>query len=130
MAIIGNRWLMLSVLFVARTAMAYQFQTVASVGPYLVDGLAIDFAWVGTLIGLYMLPGTVMALPSGLLGQRFGAKLVTLAGLGLMALGGALTAAQSLTIVIGGRLVSGVGAVLVNVLLTKMIADWFARREI
>src|SRR6266571_3998653 len=130
MASIPTRWLMLLVLLVARTAMACQFQTVASLGPILVDALAIDFAWVGTLIGLYMLPGTIIALPGGMLGQRFGAKRVVLAGLALMALGGALMGAHSLALVVGGRLISGIGAVFVNVLLTKMIADWFARREI
>ena len=65
---------MLSVLFLARTAMAYQFQTAASDGPFLIDGLGIGFAQLGTLIGLYMLPGIVIALPGGMLGQRFGAK--------------------------------------------------------
>ena len=29
-----------------------------------------------------------------------------------------------------GRVISGVGAVLFNVVLTKMVADWFAGREI
>ena len=33
---------MLAVLFLARTAMALQFQTVASTGPFLIDALAID----------------------------------------------------------------------------------------
>ena len=44
--------------------MAYQFQTVGSLGPILVDALKIGFVWLGMLIGLYMLPGHV----------RFGSK--------------------------------------------------------
>jgi MFS family permease len=32
--------------------------------------------------------------------------------------------------VLAGRLVSGIGAVAVNVLLTEMAADWFADREL
>src|SRR5882724_12715853 len=74
MPVIQNRWLVLAVLFLARTAMALQFQTVASTAPFLIDALAIDFAALGILIGLYMLPGIVIALPGGMLGQRFGAK--------------------------------------------------------
>ena len=46
------RWRMLLVLFLARTAMAYQFQSVPSVGPLLVGDLGISFAQLGTLIGL------------------------------------------------------------------------------
>src|SRR5262249_24046480 len=128
--VIAKRWIILLVLFLARTAMAYQFQTVGALGPILVDALKIDFVWLGTLIGLYMLPGAVLALRGGLLGQRFGAKNVVLIGLSLMATGGALTATESFPILAAGRLISGVGAVLINVVMTKMVTDWFADREI
>jgi predicted MFS family arabinose efflux permease len=126
-----NRWFVLAILFVARTSMALQFQTVGSLGPGLVRELGIDYALLGTLIGLYMLPGVFMALPGGLVGQRFGARRAVLAGLALMALGGAMMGiASSFPVMAAGRLISGVGAVLLNVLLTKMVADWFAGREI
>jgi predicted MFS family arabinose efflux permease len=128
---IQKRWLMLAVLFLARTTMALQFQTVASTGPFLRDALSIDFAALGTLIGLYMLPGVFIALPGGLFGQRFGAKRVVLAGLVLMALGAAMMAvSSSFAAASAGRLIAGTGAVLLNVMCTKMIADWFAGREI
>jgi predicted MFS family arabinose efflux permease len=126
-----NRWLILFVLFLARTAMALQFQTVASAGPFLIDALAIDFAALGLLIGLYMLPGVVIALPGGMLGQRFGAKRVVLVGLVLMAIGGALMGlGSSFAMAAAGRIVSGTGAVLLTVLISKMVTDWFAGREI
>ena len=128
---IQNRWVMLAVLFVARTAMGLQFQTVASAGPFLLDTLAVDFTTLGALIGLYMLPGIFIALPGGMLGQRFGAKRMVLAGLALMAAGGAVMGvSSSFASAAAGRLLSGTGAVLFNVLVTKMIADWFAGREI
>ena len=131
MAGIHNRWLMLAVLFLARTAVAFQFQTVASVRPFLMDALAIDFAAFGLLIGLYLLPGVAISLPSGMLGQRFGAKQVVMVGLALMAAGGALMGlASSFALVAAGRLVAGTGAVFINVLGAKMIADWFVGREI
>jgi predicted MFS family arabinose efflux permease len=131
MPTIQKHWLMLAVLFLARTTMALQFQTVASTGPFLLDALEIDFAALGALIGLYMLPGVVIALPGGLFGQRFGAKQVVLAGLVLMALGAAMMAvSSSFAAAAAGRLIAGTGAVLLNVMCTKMIADWFAGREI
>jgi MFS family permease len=130
MSIVPARWRMLFVLFLARTAMAYQFQTVASDGPFLIEALGIGYAELGTLIGLFMLPGIVLALPGGMLGQRFGAKRVTLIGLGLMVVGGILMATESVGLVFAGRLVTGLGAVFVNVLMTKMVTDWFAGREI
>jgi predicted MFS family arabinose efflux permease len=126
-----NRWLILFVLFLARTAMGFQFQSVASVSPLLVDELAIDFALLGALIGAWMLPGVIVAIPSGILGQRFGDKRVVLFGLALMVAGSTVVAsADSYTLAVDGRVISGAGAVLLNVLLTKMVADWFADREL
>jgi hypothetical protein len=53
-------WLILCV-FVARTTMACQFQTVASTAPFLVGSFAIDYAQPGVLIGLFRLPGIFTA---------------------------------------------------------------------
>ncbi|MGA2124843.1 MAG: MFS transporter [Xanthobacteraceae bacterium] len=126
-----NRWLILVVIFLARTTMALQFQTVGSLGPDLVGLFALDHGELGALIGLYMLPGVVMSLPGGLIGQRFGSKHAVIAGLALMALGGVVTgSASSVAGFAAGRLVSGIGSVLLNVMLTRIVADWFGGREI
>jgi MFS family permease len=78
-----------------------------------------------------MLPGAVMAIPSGMLGGRFGDKRVALFGLALMVIGSALTAgANEYLTALLGRIVSGTGAVLLNVLLAKMVADWFGDRDL
>jgi predicted MFS family arabinose efflux permease len=125
-----SRWLILLVLFLARAAMSFQFQTVGAVGSLLIDRLHIDFTLLGTLIGLYMLPGAVVALPSGVLGQRFGAKQIVLVSLVLMAVGGAMTASDQVSLAVAGRLVSGIGGIAMSIMLTKMITDWFAGKEI
>jgi len=126
-----KRWLILLVLFLARTALAIQFQAVASAGPFLLVALAIDYAALGLLIGLHSLPGMVIAIPGGVLGQRLGARRVALIGLFLMVAGGGVVGlAQSFPSAAAGRTVLGVGAVLFNVMATKMVADWFSGREI
>ena len=125
------RWLALIVLTTTRASMGFQFQAPASVSPLLIEGLAISHAEIGFLIGLYMLPGIALAIPGGLLGRRFGDKRTVTVGLALMTAGGALIGvADSYAALVAGRLVAGVGAVLLNVLMTKMITDWFAGREI
>jgi MFS family permease len=127
----GDRWLALAVLTVARTAMGFQFQSVGAVSPLLMERLHIANAELGWLIGLFSLPGALLSLPGGLLGKRFGDRRVVLAGLGLMTAGSALMGvAQSFPLLGVGRLLSAIGAVLLQVLLTKMIADWFVGREI
>jgi MFS family permease len=126
-----DRWLILAVLFLARTAMGFQFQSVAALSSSLVAELAIDYTQLGLLIGCYLLPGIAIAYPGGLFGQRFGDKRVAIVGLALMAVGGVLTGtSQAYAPFLVGRLIGGIGAVLLNVLLTKMATDWFVGREI
>ena len=127
----SQRWLVLGVLAFARIAMGFQFQAVGSLTPFLVDEFAIDYASVGTLIGLYLLPGIVVALPGGYLGRRFGEKRMVLGGLALMAVGGVVSAlGTSYAMLVAGRLITGVGVVIQFVLMTKMLADWFKGREL
>ncbi|OPY98560.1 arabinose ABC transporter permease [Bradyrhizobium sacchari] len=126
-----SRWTILAALFVARATIAFQFQSVAAVAPQLSQSLGASLADIGVLIGLYFAPGTALALPGGAIGRRYGDKVTVLAGL-LMMLAGELlmTASTSWSVQIAGRLMAGIGGVLLNVLMTKMVADWFAGREI
>ena len=111
----ANRWVALAIVFVTRTSMGFQFQAVAAVAPLMVADLRLTWVQLGSLIGLYMLPGAVFALPGGVLGQRFGERRTVVASLALMVAGGLITAlAQSFVAAAGGRLLSGVGAVLMN----------------
>jgi MFS family permease len=127
----ANRWTALALVFVARTSMGFQFQSLASVAPLVVPDLGLSYAQLGTLIGLYMLPGVFIALPGGVIGQRFGERRVVVAGLALMVAGGMLTATAGGFVAAGaGRLLSGVGAVAMNILLTKLVADWFTGKEL
>src|SRR5262249_52354361 len=126
-----KRWLILGVLFLARTAMAFQFQAVAALSSFVVADFGIDYTKLGLLIGLYFLPGIAIAYPGGLLGQYFGDKRIALFGMALMVAGGLLTAfSNDYAGLFVGRLTSGTGAVLLNVMLAKMTTDWFADREI
>jgi cyanate permease len=126
-----QRWQALAVLTAARTSMGFQFQSLAAASPVLVPDLGLGYADLGTLIGLYFLPGIVIALPGGALGRRFGDRNVVALGLVLMALGGLLSRlADGFALLAAGRLIAGIGAVLLNVLMAKMITDWFAGREI
>jgi predicted MFS family arabinose efflux permease len=127
---VSNRWLILSIIFLTRLTMGFQFQSVASVAPFLADELHIGYGQLGVLMGLYLLPGVVIALPGGMLGQRFGEWRLVVIGLALMAAGGlGMAASESFAAASAGRIVSGIGGVLLNVLLAKMVADWFRGKE-
>jgi MFS family permease len=127
----GSRWTVLALVVVARTAIGFQFQSVAAVGPLLVADLGLSYVQLGTLIGLYLLPGVFLSMPGGMAGARFGDRAMVLSGLGLMMLGGAgLAIGSSWGMVTGARLASGAGGVLLSIQLTKIVTDWFAGREL
>lgn len=127
----ANRWVALALVFVTRSTMGVQFQALASVAPLLMSDLHLSYAQVGWLIGIYMLPGMLLAFPGGVIGQRFGERRLVLIGLALMVAGSVLTAfAGGFATAVAGRLVSGIGAVLMNILLPKLVADWFEGKEI
>lgn len=126
-----NRWAILAVLFTVRLTMAFQFQSVAAVAPLLGTKFGVSLADIGILIGLYFTPGIALALPGGAIGQKFGDKATVTFALALMLIGElAMAASEQWGWQIAGRLVAGGGGVLLNVLMTKMITDWFAGKEI
>ena len=85
-----NPWLILFVLTLARTSMGFQFQSIAAAGPVPTIESIISHTELGTLIGLYLLPGALIAMFGGWLGSRFGDKPVLVTGMLMMVLGGFL----------------------------------------
>ena len=78
--LLGSRWAFLILLLVGRIAMGFQLQAVGSVTPFLVEEFQVDYAQIGTLVGLFLMPGIVLALPGGFLGQAVGDHRLLLAG--------------------------------------------------
>ena len=111
--------------------MAFQFQAVGAVGPGLERTYSIGLDDIGFAIGLYFLPGAVLAIPGLRFGAWFGEGRLVAVSLGLMAVGAAVMAmAGGWNMFIGGQVLAGVGGVTLNMVMSKMIADWFAKREI
>ena len=119
-----NCWTVLELLCVARVAMGLQFQAVPAVAPFLLADLRVDAAQVGGLVGLFLFPGALLALPGGLLGARLGDKAIVLAALGLLAVGGGWFAASTGFVGAGiGRFLGGTGGVWLNMQLAKVTTD-------
>ena len=128
---LSNRWSILALLFAVRTGMGLQYQAVAALSPMLMADLSLTVADIGLLIGLYHAPGAILAFPGGAIGARLGDRRVVLIGLALMIAGElAMALVPAWSMQIAGRLLAGIGGILLNVSMTKMVADWFAGREI
>jgi MFS family permease len=123
------RWLILLSLTLARTAMAFQFQLVPALSAIYIGEAGLSYAAFGTLAGVYLLPGVIAALLGGWFGTRIGDIRTALAGLALMTLGGFAGAfLAGFEAQMAARIVAGVGAVALNVMITKMAGDWFQGR--
>ena len=127
----AQRWWILALLFACRAGLGLQFQALGSVADPLVAALGLHYAEIGTLIGLFTLPGLLLALPAGYLGGHLTDRTLVSGALLCLAGGGALAAlAQGWGGLALGRLVAGVGFVVGTVYLTKMVADWFSGKEL
>ena len=110
---------------------AIQFQSAGSAAPFLVRDFGIDYAQVGLLVGVFILPGIVISLPSGFLGRQFGDKTVVVYGMALMVAGGGVaTFGWSYPTILFGHALAGVGGAILIVLMSKMLTDWFAGKEL
>jgi predicted MFS family arabinose efflux permease len=126
-----RRWTILALLFAARVGLGFQFQAMGSVGDAVASRLQLSFAEVGTLIGLFLAPGLVLAIPAGMAGRYASDRVLVALGMACLALGGILAAvADGFALLALGRLLSGAGFVVSTLYLTKMTADWFAGREL
>ncbi len=127
----GRRWAILALLFATRVGLGLQFQTLGSVADPLAKDLHLSFTQIGTLIGLFMIPGLVLAIPLGFAGRYASDRALVAAGLAALALGGGVAAAaDDFGLLALGRLLCGVGFVVTTIFFTKMVVDWFAGREL
>ena len=83
---------MLALIFVVRAGFGFQFQTMGSVGEALRGPLGMSSAELGTLIGIFFLPGLVLAIPAGYAGRHAADKALVALGLAALAIGGGLCA--------------------------------------
>ena len=122
----ARQWIFVAAVALGRIAFGYQFQTMASLGPELISVFGLDYAALGGLVGAYMAPGILVALPGGLLGRRYGERAVVGSGLALMAVGSLVSGIATGPRGIGaGRVLSGTGAVMLVVMQGKMVSDRF-----
>lgn len=116
----------LAAVFAVRAALGALFQAPGAAGPVLLPTFGLDWTAFGTLVGLFWLPGLVLVYPLGLAARWMGDRAGVLLGIALLVAGALVCAAAGgAWVLFGGRVVMGVGTVLVILLLTKMMQDRF-----
>jgi cyanate permease len=128
---LANRWVVLGLLFLVGLTAPIQFQSVAALAPFLTAEAGLTYTDIGVLTGLFMLPGVVLAAPMGPFSAWLGDRLALVLGIGVMVVAAiAFAMSDSYWVMVATRLLGGAGGVAVSVLLPKVVADWFAGREI
>lgn len=106
-----------------RFCMGINLQTVASFTPFLIQDLGLSFSEIGLLIGLFLAPGVVLAVPGSLLIARMGHLPVGIVGLILMAIGSiSLSFVDTFGQAAVSRLISGTGGIMLNISFLRLTA--------
>jgi len=126
-----RRWWLLASAMVSFFAVGTTFFVV----PPLVDTLRAGFALsnfaIGALMGAIAVPAIALSIPLGAALDRWPPRAAGLAGLATMLMGAALFAlAPTFAWLLGGRLLFGAGALVLNLLLARLLSLAFAGREL
>jgi MFS family permease len=125
------RWVILGLATLCVVTYAITLQSIPPILGILIDVLHISHTQAGALMSLFVLPAIILALPGGVLIDRYGARITGVASLIVMVLGTAVVALGSSYWVLGlGRLVAGVGAAVLLVIGGRITTSWFQGREI
>lgn len=125
------RWVVLFASFFTFVAFAFVFQLM----PPLLKTIRTDFgvseAESGLLMSMVVVPGIFLALPAGLVVNRYGFRSLGFVSTLLVAIGSFTTAlANTFVIALLGRFILGVGGAFIIVGMPTVIPQWFSRKDL
>lgn len=125
------RWAILALMVFARSGVGLQFISIAALMPVVRTELELTYTQVGILLGLFMVTGIFLSIPSTMIASRLGERRTLFIGLASLIVGGVVAAvAGDFLTMLSGRVLGGVGAVFITVTAAKILTDWFTGREI
>ncbi len=127
----ARRWLILASTVLSFFAVGVTFFAVPPLVPELVARFGLSHLAIGILMGAISVPAVLASIPLGAAVDRWPARATGNAGLGLMLAGALLFAvAPGYAALVVGRVLFGVGGLVVNLLLARLVSTAFAGREL
>ncbi len=124
------RWAVLFASFFAFVSFAFIFQLMPSLADFVKKDFAINGTEFGLLSTVVMVPGIFIALPFGLVVNKYGFRTLGFLSTIVAAAGGIVTAMSSTYIIaILGRIILGIGGAFIIVGTPTLIPQWFAHEE-
>ncbi len=122
---------MLFTAFFTFVAFAFVFQLVPPLMKTIQSDLDLNEVQAGLLVSTIMIPGIFLALPAGLIINRYGFHSVGFLSLILVAVGSLTTAlANTFVFALAGRLVAGIGGAFIIVGTPTLIPQWFSHKDL
>lgn len=121
---------MLSVVHFCLLSFGIVMQSVPPILTAIVAELSLTYAQGGLLMSFFSLPSSIMAIPSGLLADRYNQKTIFAISLILVIAGAALFfKGTALYMLLLGRTITGIGAAALFVIAPQIISQWFSGKE-
>jgi len=125
------RWVILVVVYLSILAFTLIFQSIPPVLPFIISELHLTYTQSGLLMSLFALPGLIISLLGGFLSDRYGMRPLGLGCFTLMVGGTVLVGVgTNLQILWSGRIIAGIGALTLSILLPKLLSQWFREKEL
>jgi predicted MFS family arabinose efflux permease len=126
----GMRWAILLQLYLCMLSYAVVFQSIPPVMSLVISQFGLSHHQAGLLMSMFALPGVFVSLPAGMLADRHGVKAVGIVSLAVTIAGSFLVAlGLSFPLVLTGRVVAGIGASSLVIIIPQAIAQWFSDRH-
>jgi len=123
-------WLILAVLLLFSIAAPLNQFKVPPIMPLLMDALGLSVGGAGMLMSVFAVTGLILALPSGLIFQKAGARVTGILAGGSILLGAVLGALSTSTGgLLASRVIEGIGTSFMAVLAPAIIAQWFVAKR-
>ncbi len=127
----GYRWAVLFASFFVFVAFAFAFQSMPSLSGYVTADFGVNDAEFGLLMTIVMVPGIFLALPLGLIINRYGFRLLGFLSTILAAVGSLIVAVSAdYSMALLGRVVLGIGGAFIIVGTPTFIPQWFSHKDI
>jgi len=125
------RWVVLFACFFTFVSFAFVFQMVPPLLKTVREDFGVSEVESGLLMSMVVVPGIFLALPVGLVVNRYRFRSLGLVSTFLVALGSLTTAlAGTFAIALLGRFILGVGGAFIVVGIPTVIPQWFSRRDL
>jgi len=125
------RWAVLFASFLTFVGFAFVFQLMPPLFKTVETDFGVSDAQAGLLMSMAVVPGILLALPVGLVVNKYGFRLLGFLSTVLVALGSLTTAlANTFLTALLGRFILGVGGAFIVVGMPTIIPQWFSHEDL